>query len=124
MAFKAKNDAQTTSELLQTNFQKVQKTGFLTLKMFKMTLSEAQILAYNFDFTGHISTFGAKNTPKCRPFKAKNNAQTTSEQIQTNFQKVQKTIFLTQKVVKSRVPTLAKSVNFWCNFDLKPLILA
>ena len=43
-AFKAKNDAQTTSELLQTNFQKVQKTGFFTLKMVKMTLSEAQIL--------------------------------------------------------------------------------
>ena len=44
VAFKAKNDAQTTSEPLQTNFQKVQKTGFLTLKMGKMTLSEAQIL--------------------------------------------------------------------------------
>ena len=64
MALKAKNDDQTTSELLQTNFQKVQKTGFLTLKMVKMTLSEAQILTYNFDFMGHITTFGAKSTPK------------------------------------------------------------
>ena len=44
ISFKTKNDAQTTSDLLQTNFQKVQKMGFLTLKMVKMTLSEAQIL--------------------------------------------------------------------------------
>ena len=90
MAFKAKNDAQTTSELLQTNFQKVQKTGFLTLKMVKMTLSEAQILTSNFDFRGHISTFRAKNTLKSSSFNAENNAQTTSEQLQTNFQKSKK----------------------------------
>ena len=38
VAFKGKNDAQTTSELLQIKFQKVQKTCFLTLKMVKMTL--------------------------------------------------------------------------------------
>ena len=42
--FKAKNDAQTASELFKINFQKVQKKGFFTLKMVKMTLSEAQIL--------------------------------------------------------------------------------
>ena len=41
VALEAENDAQITSELLQTNFQKVQKTGFLNLKMVKMTLSEA-----------------------------------------------------------------------------------
>ena len=93
---KAKNDAQTTSEQLQTNFQKVQKTTFLTLKMVQMTLSEGKILAQKFDFRGHLSTFRAKNGP----FKAKNNAQTTSEQPQTNFQKVRKTTFLTLKMVK------------------------
>ena len=42
--FKAKNDAQTASELFKINFQKVQKKGFFTLKMVKMTLSEIQIL--------------------------------------------------------------------------------
>ena len=42
--FKAKNDAHTASELFKINFQKVQKKGFFTLKMVKMTLSEIQIL--------------------------------------------------------------------------------
>ena len=42
--FRAENNAQTTSEQLQTNFQKVQKTTFLAPKMVKMTLSEGQIL--------------------------------------------------------------------------------
>ena len=74
VAFKAKNDAQTTSEHLQNKFQKPQKTGFLTLKMVKMTLSEGQILTQNFDFRGQISTFCAENTPKSWPFKTKNNA--------------------------------------------------
>ena len=47
-----------------------------------------------------MSTFRAKETPKSLLFKAKNNAQTTSEQPQTNFQKVQKTGFMTLKIVK------------------------
>ena len=72
--FKAKNNAYTTSEHLQNNFQKVQKTTFLTLKMVKMTLSEGQILTQNFDFRGQISTFRAENTTKIASFKAKNNA--------------------------------------------------
>ena len=82
--------------------------------MVKMTLSEGKILTENFDFRGHISTFRAENTPKKEPFKAKNNAQTTSEQLQTNFQKVQKTTFLAPKMVKSRVPFC----RFWqkCQF--------
>ena len=46
-----------------------------------------------FNFGDHISTFRAKNTPKSGPYKTKNNAQTTSEQLQTNFQKFQKTVF-------------------------------
>ena len=73
-----KNYPQTTSEQLQNNFQKVQKTGFLTLKMVKMTRLEDQNLTINFDFRGHIATFGAINTPKREPFKAENNAKTTS----------------------------------------------
>ena len=39
---------------------------------------------------------------------AKTDAPTTSEQLQNNLQKVQKTTFLAPKMVKSRVPILAK----------------
>merc|ERR1712212_549929 len=91
--------------------------------MVKMTLSEGQILTSNFDFGGHISTFRAENTPKSEAFKAKNNAQTTSEHLQNNFQKVQKTTFLAPKMVKSRVPILAKVSIFGCILDLKAQIL-
>ena len=72
--FKAKNNAQTTPEQLQTNFQKVQKTTFLAPKMVKMTLSEGQFLTKNFDFRGQKSTFRAENTAKSWHFKAKNDA--------------------------------------------------
>ena len=65
-----------------------------------MILSEGQILTQNFEFIGHISTFQAENTLKSGSFKAKNNAQTTSEQLQTNFQKVKKTYFWSGKLSK------------------------
>ena len=68
--------------------------------MIKIALSEGQILTYNFDFRGHISTFRAINTPESGPFKAQNDAQITSKQLQNNFQKVQKTTFLARKTVK------------------------
>ena len=70
------------------------------MKLVKMTLSEGQILTYNFDFRGHISTFKAENKTKSGYFKAKNNAQITSKQLQTNFTKPQKTTFLTLKIGK------------------------
>ena len=53
-----------------------------------------------FYFRGHLSTFRAENTPESWSFKAKNNAQTTPEQLQTNFQNVQKTTFFGPKMVK------------------------
>ena len=68
--------------------------------MVKMTLSEGQFLTKNFNFRGHIPTFRVENTPKSEAFKAKNNAQTTPKQLQTNFQNVQKTTFLGPKMVK------------------------
>ena len=68
-------------------------------------------MTVNFDFRGHIATFGAVNTPKRGPFIAENNVQTTSEQLQTNFQKVQKTYLLAQKMVKSRVQILKNGQN-------------
>ena len=54
---------------------------FLGLKIVKMTLSDAQNLTVIFDLRGHISAFRVKSTPKSVTFKAKNNAQTTSEQL-------------------------------------------
>ena len=65
-----KNNVQTTPKKLLNNFQKPQKTTFLTPKMSKMTLSKGQFLTKNFDFRGQISTFRAENTPKSMAFKA------------------------------------------------------
>ena len=39
--------------------------------------------------------------PKSRPFKVKTKAQTLPKKVQNNFEKVQKTTFLTQKLVKN-----------------------
>ena len=71
---RAENNAQTTSEQLKTNYQKPLKTGFLTLKIVKMTLSEGKNLAYYLDFRGQISTFQAENTQKSKSLEAKNDA--------------------------------------------------
>ena len=74
MSFKSKNNAQITSEHLQNNFRKAQKTSFMALKMVKMTHSEGQILTSNFYCRGHISTFRAENKHESEAFKAKNKA--------------------------------------------------
>ena len=58
-------------------------------------------LTENHDFWGHLSTFGAENKPKIRLFKVKNKAQTLPKQVLNNFEKDQKTTFLTQKLVKN-----------------------
>ena len=79
--------------MLPDNYQIVQKTTFLTLKIVKMTIPEGQILTKNFDFGGHIPTFRAENTAKIGHFKFKNNALTHPEQLQNNFEKVPKIIF-------------------------------
>ena len=51
----------------------------------------------NLDFRGQLSTFGAEKTSKSWHFKSKNNAQTLLKLLQNNFEKVQKTTFLTLK---------------------------
>ena len=63
--------------------------------MVKITPSEGQKLTLNFDLRGHTSSFRAENTPKSGPRKPENNAQTTVTQLLNNFEKVQKTTFLT-----------------------------
>merc|ERR1711954_300081 len=93
-----------------------------------MTLPEGQILTQNLDFRGYISTIRAKNTLESWAFKAKNNAQTTSEHPQNNFQKVQKTTFLAPKMKWSNqgyqfCRFLAKVSIFSYTLDLKAQIL-
>ena len=58
-------------------------------------------LTENFDFWFYLSTFGAGNTSKSRPFKVENNPQTLPKQLQNSFEKVQKTTFSTPKIVKN-----------------------
>ena len=61
----------------------------------------SKILTQNLNFQGHLSIFEAQNSLKSAPFKTKNNAQTLPKQLQNNFEKVQKTTFLTPKMVKN-----------------------
>ena len=53
------------------------------------------------DYHGYLSSFRGINIPKSGPFKYKNNAQTLPKQVQNNFEKVQKSTFLTSKLVKN-----------------------
>ena len=92
------------------------ENDFFDPKMGKNYHIKSQNLTKNLDFRTHIWTFGAENTTKSGPFKAKNNAQILPEQLQNNFEKVEKTTFLTPKMVKTRVSTLAKKVDFWVHF--------
>ena len=88
-----------------------------------MTLSEGKNLKSNFNFRGYIPTFQANSTQESWSFKTKNNAQTTSEQFQINFQKVKKNDFVTAKIVKPRITSLGKVPIFIFNLDLKTPIL-
>ena len=45
--------------------------------------------------------FGAERTRKSASFNTKNNAQTLPKQLQNNFEKVEKSTFLTPKIVKN-----------------------
>ena len=69
----------------------------------------ARSKSYGF-FVGHprdpkgdhqLWVFGAERTQKNASVKTKNNAQTLPKQVQNNFEKVQKTTFLTPKMVKN-----------------------
>ena len=88
-----------------------------------MTLSEGQNLTKNLDFRTHIWTFGAENTTKSGPFEAKNNAQTLPEQLQNNFEKVEKMTFSNPKLAKIRLSLWQKVSIFGSIFDLRALKL-
>ena len=90
--------------------------------MVEMTLSKGQILTKNLDFRDDISTFRAKNTTKIGPLKAKNNAQTHTKQLQNKFEKVQKTTFLTPKMVKNDPSNPPKWAQFWPKISILGVI--
>ena len=73
----------------------------------------SKFLIENLDFRVHLLTFGGENTPKSRPYQAENNAQKFSKQLQNNFGKVQKSTFLTPKMVKNDPSKPPKWANFW-----------
>ena len=80
---------------------KKSKINFFTVKLFKndrlwMPKFSEKICF----FWGQISTFRAENTIESGSYEAKNIAQTTFEQLENNFQKLQKCTFLTQKSSK------------------------
>ena len=64
---------------------------------------------------GYLTTFRDINAPKSGPFKYENNAQTLPKQLQNNFEKVQKSTFLTPKWSKM-TPQIGQNEQ---NFDPK-----
>ena len=82
-------------------------------KLLLKTAKMSKLVIKNFDFGDFLSTFRAQNTPKGRPFKAKNNIQTLPKQLQNNFEKVQKSTFLTSKMVKNDPSNWPKGAKFW-----------
>ena len=108
---KGRNTFQTTLKQLwksrEIDFFDPQNGQKLPLKSAK----KSKFLTQNLNFRCHIWTFGAQNSRKSRPFEAKNKAQTLPKQLQNNFEKVQKSTFLTPK--KGR-----NYAHFWPTFTL------
>ena len=53
-----------------------------------------------FNFSGHISTLRAENTPKSRTLKDENNSKTLPKQLQNNFEKLHNRLFRPPKLSK------------------------
>ena len=87
-----------TPKKLQTNLEIIQKRTFLTTKWSKVIPSRDRMWHDFFIFECIYQLL--KNTEKSRPLKTKNNGQTPSKQLPNNFEKIQKTGVLTQKIVK------------------------
>ena len=62
----------------------------------------------------------AKNTTKSGLFKAEKNAQKLPKQLQNNYEKVQKTIFVTPEMIEndpSKSPKCVKFLTESCDFQ-------
>ena len=58
--------------------------------------------------------------PKNLLYEAKNKAQTLPKQVQNNFEKVEKSTFLTFKMVENDPSDRSKWVNFWLKISILP----
>ena len=72
-----------------------------TIKILRIFLSVGHPRDPKGENHGYLTTFRSINAPKSGPFKYKNKAQTLPKQVQNNFEKVQKSTFLTPKMVKN-----------------------
>ena len=70
------------------------------MKMVKIALSEDQNCTLDFYFGGHLRIFRAEILHKSELFKDENNSQSTFKQLLNNFQKAQKTGFLSLQILK------------------------
>ena len=89
----------------------------MSLKIVRMNLSKKQNLTYNFVLDLIYRTFELKSSWKL-DFWGQNNPQTTSEQIQINFQKVQNNDFLGHKNDQITGNNFGKCVNILFFLDL------
>merc|ERR1712081_158141 len=72
-----------------------------TIKILRIFLSVGHPRDPKGENHGYLTTFRSINAPKSRPFAAENKAQTLPKQVQNNFEKVQKSTFLTPKMIKN-----------------------
>ena len=72
-----------------------------TIKILRIFLSVGHPRDPKGENHGYLTTFRSINEPKSGPCKYKNKAQTLPKQVQNNFEKVQKSTFLTLKMVKN-----------------------
>ena len=84
-----------------------------TIKILRIFLSVGHPRDPKGENHGYLTTFRSINEPKSGPCKYKNKAQTLPKQVQNNFEKVQKTTFLTPKMVKNDPSKLPKWAKFW-----------
>ena len=104
---------------------KYPKNDYLNRNWSKMTPQSVKMSKYltvKYNFWGHLWTFGVENKTKSRPFMVKNNAQTHRKQLQNNFEKVQKSTFLTPKMVKNDPSNRPKWANFWPKISIFKVI--
>ena len=121
-SFEGRKQCPNTSQTTPKQLRKSPENDFFDPKYGQKwplkTVKMSKILTENLDYWGHLSTFGAENTTKSRPFKVENNAQTLPKQLQNNFEKVQKTTFSTPKMAKNDPLRCQKWVIFWLKISI------
>ena len=76
----------------------------------------SKFLTENFNFWGHLSTFEAENTPKCRPSYGRKQCLNTSQTTLKKLRKSPENDFFDPQNGQITDVNLAKSVDFWVHF--------